>query len=97
MMASGAAIAQSSAPAADLSGLWKAKKWFGPDVRGELIVERRADGLHAGIAGRSARVTRHAQDVAFELPGNEGAFAGRFEGPGIIRGHWIRSPSAVSY
>jgi hypothetical protein len=43
---------------ADLSGLWSAKKWFGPDVRGELIIERTSYGLLADIAGREAPVTQ---------------------------------------
>src|SRR5919112_943406 len=89
----------SSAPdssTADLSGLWSAKKWFGPDVRGELIIERTSYGLLADIAGREAPVTRKGQELTFELPGKEGSFSGRIEGPGLIRGHWIRKegPSA---
>jgi CubicO group peptidase (beta-lactamase class C family) len=84
------------ASTADLSGLWSAKKWFGPDVRGELIIERTRHGLLADIAGREARVTQKGQELTFELPGKEGSFSGRFEGPGLIRGHWLRKdrPSA---
>jgi CubicO group peptidase (beta-lactamase class C family) len=88
---------QNAAAPQDLSGLWKAKKWFGPDVRGQLIIERIGGQLRADIAGRSAPVTRRGQEVAFELPGNEGSFSGRFEGTNVIRGHWIRTPSAISY
>src|SRR5215208_1624672 len=71
----------SSAPAAgastsDLSGLWSAKKWFGPDVRGELIIERTSYGLLADIAGRKAQVTQNGQELTFELPGKEGSFSG---------------------
>ena len=81
----------------DLSGLWKAKKWFGPDVRGQLIIERVAGRLRADIAGRNAPVIRNGEELAFELPGNGGAFSGKFEGTGIIRGHWIRQPDAMSF
>jgi CubicO group peptidase (beta-lactamase class C family) len=97
----GTAIGQTSRPpaqpAADLSGLWKAKKWFGPDVRGQLIIERIGDQLRADIAGRSATVARKGQEVSFDLPGGEGAFNGRFEGTSVIRGHWIRGLTAISY
>ena len=93
----GAQTAARAEPAADLSGLWKAKKWFGPEVRGQLIVERVGGGLRADIAGRSAAVTRSGQELTFALPGNSGAFSGRFEGAGVIRGHWIRTPSPISY
>ena len=91
----------SSAPApdsstADLSGLWSAKKWFGPDVRGRLIIERTSHGFLADIAGREAPVNRKGLELTFELPGKEGSFSGRIEGPGLIRGHWLRKdrPSA---
>ncbi|HEX6661734.1 MAG TPA: serine hydrolase domain-containing protein [Sphingomicrobium sp.] len=88
----------SAAPGlADLSGLWAAKKWFGPDVRGPLIIERTSQGLRADIAGRTAKVTRNGQELSFELPGGEGSFSGRFESPKIIRGHWIRGLTAISY
>src|SRR5688572_9823318 len=35
----------------DLSGLWKAKRRFGPDSRGTLIIERRGDSYTADLAG----------------------------------------------
>ena len=94
-----AAAAQEAPPATiqDLSGLWAAKKRFGPEVRGPLLIEREPDGLRAEIKGRSARVVQNGSDVRFDLPGDEGGFSGRFEGSGIIRGHWARPSSPVSY
>ena len=53
----------------DLSGLWSAKKWFGPDVRGLLVIERGADGLRADVGGRYAPVTKRGSELAFELAG----------------------------
>jgi len=92
------ALAQApTPPATDLSGLWAAKKWFGPEIRGRLIIERSNAGLRADIAGRSAPVIRKGQELSFELPGDAGAFTGRFEGSGLIRGSWFRPPSAISY
>jgi CubicO group peptidase (beta-lactamase class C family) len=81
----------------DLEGLWAAKKWFGPEVHGQLIIERTRQGLRADIAGRTARVAATGDELAFDLPGDEGRFSGRFEGTGVIRGHWIRPPTALSY
>src|ERR1043166_2893240 len=78
----------------DLSGLWGAKKWFGPEVRGQLIVERTGSGLVADIAGRHAQGAEKGPELSFARPGNEGAFSGRFEGPAVIRGHWIYASSA---
>ena len=81
----------------DLSGLWGAKKWFAPEVRGQLIIERAGGGLRADIAGRSTQVTRKGQELSFDLPGNEGGFSGRFEGANVIRGYWIRPATSISY
>src|SRR3982750_12025 len=92
-----AAAAQQAAtgqaqPAAlqDLSGLWSAKKWFGPDVRGLLVIERGADGLRADVGGRYAPVTQRGSELAFELAGDQGRFTGELEKSGIVHGFWIR-------
>jgi CubicO group peptidase (beta-lactamase class C family) len=74
----------------DLSGLWGAKKHFGPDVRGQLIVRRTPEGFAADIAGRSAPVSNYGDELAFELPGHEGHFSGRLEGKDLVRGLWER-------
>jgi CubicO group peptidase (beta-lactamase class C family) len=84
-------------PLQDLSGLWSAKKWFGPEVRGQLIIERTGRGVWADIAGRAVQVTQKGQELSFELPSEAGGFSGRFEDPDVIRGHWIRGRTAVSY
>ena len=81
----------------DLSGLWAAKKWFGPEVRGQLIIRRGKDGLRAGIAGRMADVRVNGAEVSFDLPGEDGGFSGGFEGADVIRGHWVRGRTAISY
>lgn len=84
-------------PLQDLSGLWGAKKFFGPEVHGRLIIELTSRGLRADIAGHDAPVAQKGQELSFELPGGQGAFSGRFEGRGTIRGHWIRGATPLSY
>lgn len=74
----------------DLDGLWRAKKWLGPEVRGQLIIERSDRGLRADLAGRHVPVTWNGPELTFELAGHQGRFSGRFESDGLIRGHWIR-------
>jgi CubicO group peptidase (beta-lactamase class C family) len=86
---------QAPSPLQNLTGLWGAKKWFGPEVHDQLIIARTSRGLMADIAGRRAPVTQNAQEFSFALPGNEGAFSGRLEGPSTIRGHWIQNRSAT--
>jgi CubicO group peptidase (beta-lactamase class C family) len=86
-----------AAPTSDLSGLWAARKWFGPEIHGQLIVERTSSGLRAEIAGRRLTVAQRGQDVSFDLPADQGGFRGRFEGSAQLRGHWIRGRTAISY
>jgi CubicO group peptidase (beta-lactamase class C family) len=88
MMAAGAR-AQAVPP--DLVGLWEAKRRFGPDVAGRLVVDRPAGEWRASIAGRTAAVRVANDSVAFDLPDGSGTFVGRLDsGEGRITGHWIQ-------
>ncbi len=96
LLASAEAPAAASEPAADpLAGLWKAKRRFGPDARGTLIVERVGEATTAEIVGRRVAVRDEAGGLAFELPNGEGAFRGRLGADGTIRGHWSPPNSAA--
>jgi hypothetical protein len=46
----------SAAPADDLTGLWKAKRNFGPDARGTLVMQKTAAGWTADLAGYAVPV-----------------------------------------
>ena len=74
----------------DLSGLWKARRRFGPDARGPLIVRRVEGSYVADVAGRVIPVREAGGELGFDLPGDRGAFRGRFDGRSLIRAHWIR-------
>ena len=93
-----AAPAQPSAPSADLSGLWKAKRRFGPDAVGPLIIERSGNSYLADMAGRRLPVRVERGELSFDLPDDQGGFRGRFEGAATIRGLWVRpgTPSNMS-
>ena len=83
----------------DLVGLWYAKLRFGPDVRGRLVLDRVNGAWRASIAGRSAPVRLAGDSLAFEFPGDGGAFLGRIRRgrvPGarassdsIVVGRWL--------
>jgi len=95
-----AAPAAAPAPAGDLAGLWQAKRRFGPDASGTLIVQRAGNDYVADIAGRVVPVREAQGALLFDLPGDRGAFRGRLEGRGPIRGQWIRpgtAPNASRY
>jgi CubicO group peptidase (beta-lactamase class C family) len=74
---------------ADVTGLWHAKKSFGPEVHGMLTIEKDGDAWRAEIAGREAAVRVEQDRVTFDLPHEEGTFRGRIQHDRIT-GHWIQ-------
>lgn len=81
---------------ADLAGLWMAKRRFGPDVQGPLIIQRAGADYLADIAGLRLPARIEQGELRFDLPGDRGRFYGRFEGRGVIRGLWVRPPTAAN-
>lgn len=92
LAASLVALSLAGAPAdssADrLVGLWKAKRWFEPDVRGPLIIQRAGDAFTADIAGRVLPMSVERGELSFRLPNGEGSFRGKLQG-GAIAGYWF--------
>lgn len=82
---------QESRPTTDLSGVWEAKRYFGPAVQGTLEIVDSSGSWSAQIAQFDVPVTRKGETVSLELPGEQGSFDGRLEKDGsLIRGHWIQ-------
>lgn len=81
--------AQAADPASDLVGLWKAKRRFGPDARGPLLVERTGAGHTADMMGFTVPVSVNDGELSFELPDRGGAFRGKPQAGGTIRGFWF--------
>ena len=82
LLPSGAPRIASAAPEAapSLAGLWHAKRRFGPDIRGTLLVTREGDDWQADIAGRKVPFHVTGSQITFELPGgNEGRFRGTLD------------------
>jgi CubicO group peptidase (beta-lactamase class C family) len=92
-MASGAEIRDES-----LVGLWEAKRFFGPEVRGELVLVPRHGAVVAEIAGFSAPVeVARGGEYSFELPDGRGSFRGKVAASGgEIAGFWIQPASPLS-
>jgi hypothetical protein len=81
--------------APSLVGLWEAKRRFGPDLRGELVIDRAGAVWRASVAGRQASAAIARDSITFDFAG-AGAFAGRFNSSRTaVVGHWIQ-PSTVS-
>jgi CubicO group peptidase (beta-lactamase class C family) len=78
-----------------LAGLWEAKRRFGPDVRGTLVLEQ-AHGWTADVAGRTVPVAADGTLLTFTLPGARGSFRARLERSGDVVGHWIQPPTTFN-
>jgi CubicO group peptidase (beta-lactamase class C family) len=90
----------SSAPAAasaePLAGVWKATRHFGRAAIGRLIVMRSGQSYAADLAGHPLAVRNEGRTLSFDLPGDRGAFRGRLEPDGVVRGYWLRPPTPVN-
>ena len=94
----GLAISPSVALCQDtsLAGIWYDKRWFGPELRGELHVQRTASGWQARIAGRVAEYRGADDRIAFDFPAG-GTFRGHFEPvKARIVGQWIQPATVTS-
>ena len=81
-----------SKSAKELAGLWHAKRSFGPDVRGTLLIKPSNGGWWAEIAGKTMQAKIAGDAITFELPDGENAFKGKFEARRMkIVGHWIQA------
>jgi CubicO group peptidase (beta-lactamase class C family) len=88
----GAAEAQDTS----LVGLWYAKRYFGPEVRGELIVQRTAGRWQASVGARTAEVRVAHDSVSFDLPG-AAKFKGRIaRNRASIVGQWIEPQRRIA-
>jgi CubicO group peptidase (beta-lactamase class C family) len=98
VIAASACASDESVPATELVGLWKAKKGFGPEVRGALTVEIKDGEGQAEVAGFSVPVETAGGKVRFELPDELGSFIGRLDTDRqTLTGHWTQPPPAQVY
>jgi CubicO group peptidase (beta-lactamase class C family) len=81
---------------AELAGLWKAKKRFGPDARGLLTIHRTGTTYTADMVGRLLPIRADKDEIAFDLPNREGRFRGKLDPKGRIVGHWLRFGTPVN-
>jgi len=92
------ALSPSIAPCQDtsLAGIWYDKRWFGPELRGELLVHRTASGWEARIAGRDAEYRGADDRIVFDFSSG-GTFRGRLDtAKARIVGHWVQPVTAIT-
>lgn len=82
-------------PTQELAGLWKAKRRFGPDARGPLIIQKDGAAYIADMVGRRMPVRMDGGELTFDLPDNQGTFRGKLEAKNIS-GHWFRPGTLVN-
>ncbi len=95
LLVSASLLAETTGSANELAGLWKAKKRFGPDARGTLVLQRSGSAWTADMAGRIVPVSIANGELTFSLPDNGGTFHGKRDDQGVIRGHWLRPGTQV--
>lgn len=82
--------------AKELAGLWEAKRRFGPDVRGTLLIRQTDGRWQTEIAGRTTSAKLAGDVIAFELPDGRGSFQGKFDAQRTrIIGHWVQ-PATIT-
>jgi CubicO group peptidase (beta-lactamase class C family) len=74
-----------------LAGLWAAKRRFGPDARGPLVIERAGTAYRAEMMSWTVPVAVDRGELSFSLPNGQGSFRGKLRPDGAIGGAW--SPS----
>jgi CubicO group peptidase (beta-lactamase class C family) len=88
------ALATAASASEELTGLWTAKKRFGPDARGTLIMLRSGGRYTADLSGMKTGVTNANGALSFSLPNRGGDFRGKLD-HGEISGHWFRYGTPV--
>jgi CubicO group peptidase (beta-lactamase class C family) len=71
-----------------LEGLWRAKRWFGPEARGPLVIRREGESWRADMMGQVLPVRMERGELWFGLPNARGSFRGRLEAGEGIAGVW---------
>lgn len=84
-------------PALKLVGVWEAKRHFGPDIHGPLLIERRDGNWSADVGGMHLPVRDSGGYLQFEVPDDKGSFVGRLDATKHrIVGHWTQPRTASS-
>ena len=85
--------ARASAQDSSLTGLWASKRWFGPEVRGELRLQRVGGDWRSRVGSRDASVHFSRDSVRVDVPGG-GTFTGRLSTKGdSVIGQWVQAPA----
>ena len=88
---------RSSSASDTLIGLWTAKRRFGPDARGPLVIERNEATLTGDFFGLRFPIKLQGNRVTFDLGPNIGSFDGLFTAAKkTIDGHWTAPRNPIN-
>src|SRR5687768_10607801 len=77
----------------ELVGLWRARRYLGPEIRGRLLLLARDGQWVADIAGYSVPATLAGDRISFKLPDGKGEFRGQLtQKPRQVIGFWFQPP-----
>lgn len=77
--------------ARELAGVWEAKRRFGPDIRGTLLLRQSGNSWQAEIAGHLVQAKLDEDVLTFELADGKGTFRGEFDARRTkIAGYWTQ-------
>src|SRR5689334_21093557 len=75
------------------TGTWGSDFVTGPELKGELTVEKDGRICRGRIAGFDSESGDQEGRISLVFPGGRGQFRGRLSNDGLeIRGHWVQPP-----
>jgi len=90
------APASPAEPADPLEGIWVSETRFGPELQGELTIQRTAEGWRAAIGGLQAGAPASDAGVYIAFPDDKGVFRGALASDGqTLEGFW-RQPRGAT-
>lgn len=92
LMAGGATGSPAVRSGDDLIGLWGAEPLIGPQIRGDIVIERRGAHWTARVAGFETVAERSGDSVVLKLAGGQGAARLSLRGA-AVEGFWVQPGS----
>src|SRR5262245_53507479 len=83
-----AGAARAQQPPDPFEGLWRARRWFGPEARGPLVIRREGASYRAEMLGLAIPVRVERGELWFTLPNAAGSFRGQLPTAEGIVGVW---------
>lgn len=85
------AFAAESVEPKNLAGLWEAKRIFGPELKGTILVKRQKDKWAAGMESYTAAGKVEASTIRFDFPDHRGSLTATIKDQkALTDGFWVQ-------